>query len=148
MIESNISNVAAAAMRQDVRSVQDQREANKTAIAEQASSVPMASSGVEALDSPKVAIASQPAGVVTRLGEITEEVPLYEANRPAGTIIRPAIELAQGVREASTNIDANKQTDANKQVARERQDMNALEDRPMTTSRGNNPNVNDVEKLV
>lgn len=142
MIESNISNVAASAMRQDVRSVQDQREANKTALADQASSVPMASSGVEAADSPKVAVASQPAGIVTRLGEVTEQVPLYESNRPAGSIIRPAIELAQGVRQASTD------TDANKQVARERQDMNELEDRPVTTSRGNNPSVNDLEKLV
>ncbi len=142
MIESNISNVAASAMRQDVRSVQDQREANKTALADQASSVPMASSGVEAADSPKVAVASQPAGIVTRLGEVTEQVPLYESNRPAGSIIRPAIELAQGVRPTSTD------TDANKQVARERQDMNELEDRPVTTSRGNNPSVNDLEKLV
>lgn len=142
MIESNISNVAASAMRQDVRSVQDQREANKTALADQASSVPMASSGVEAADSPKVAVASQPAGIVTRLGEVTEQVPLYESNRPTGSIIRPAIELAQGVRPTSTD------TDANKQVARERQDMNELEDRPVTTSRGNNPSVNDLEKLV
>ena len=142
MIESNISNLAASAMRQDVRSVQDQREANKTALADQASSVPMASSGVEAADSPKVAVASQPAGIVTRLGEVTEQVPLYESNRPTGSIIRPAIELAQGVRPTSTD------TDANKQVARERQDMNELEDRPVTTSRGNNPSVNDLEKLV
>ncbi|HKM14451.1 MAG TPA: hypothetical protein VJY63_00805 [Marinospirillum sp.] len=143
MIESNISNVAAAAMRQDVRSVQGQREANKTTVADQASSIPMASSGVEAADSTTTAVASQPAGIVTRLGETTEQVPLYEANRPtAGSIIRPAIEVAQDVRQTPTDNQLNEQ------VALERKEVNEVEERPTMTTRGNDPSVNDVEKLV
>lgn len=144
MIESNINNVAAAATRQDVRSVQGQREANKTDLAEQASSNPMASSGVEAADASAAAVSSQPAGVVTRLGETTEQVPLYEANRPAGSIIRPAIELATATRQASSS-------DANEQVAQQGQSDDetlAAQNRPETASRGNDNSFNDMQKLV
>lgn len=145
MIESNISNLAATAMRQDVRSVQGQREASKTTVADQASSIPMASSGVEAADSATTAVASQPAGVVTRLGETTEQVPLYEANRPtAGNIIRPSIEIAENARPTSTETDRQ----LNEQVALERTALNELEERPTVTTRGNDPSINDVEKLV
>lgn len=102
MIETNISNLAAAATRQDVRSLQDQREGDSLEQAEQASSNPLAASGVEAAAAARVAVSSQPASVVTRLGETSEQVPLYEADRPAGTIIRPAIELAQTRLEAAS----------------------------------------------
>ncbi|NLW04358.1 MAG: hypothetical protein GX029_03910 [Pseudomonadaceae bacterium] len=145
MIESNINNVAAAATRQDVRSVQGQREANSKVVAEQASSNPMASSGVEAADAARTAVASQPAGIITRLGETTEQVPLYEANRPAGNIIRPAIEVAQGVREATT---ANNVTE---KVVQQRQDLDealVVQSRPEGASRGSDTSFNDMQKLV
>lgn len=107
MIESNISNVNAAAVRQDVRSLQEQREANVSAQAEQASSIPMASSGVEAANNLTTSVSAQPAGLVTRLGETTEEVPLYDASRPTGSIIRPAIELAQQATTQTQPITPN-----------------------------------------
>lgn len=145
MIESNISNVAAASTRQDVRSVQGQREANKSETAEQASSRPMAASGVEAAEAASVAVASQPAGVVTRLGETTEQVPLYEANRPTGSIIRPAIEIAQGNRETPTTSDVNEQ------VAKQRQDLEeqlVVQGRPAGATTNNDTSFNDLQKLV
>lgn len=145
MIESNISNVAAAATRQDVRSVQGQREANTAEVTEQASSNPLASSGVEAADATGVAVASQPAGVVTRLGETTEQVPLYEANRPTGSIIRPAIEVAAGARQTPTNNEINEQ------LAQERQEIKvnqADQERPANIARGNDPSIADLDDLT
>ena len=145
MIESNIKNVAAAATRQDVRSVQGQREGNAAEVAEQASSNPMAASGVEAADAARVAVASQPAGVVTRLGETTEQVPLYDANRPTGNIIRPAIEIAQGRGDVPTTKDINEQ------VAQEREELDeklTVQGRPSSVARGNDPSITDVDNLV
>jgi len=137
MIESNINNVAAAATRQDVRSVQGQREANRVEVAEQASSNPMASSGVEAANSTVAAVSSQPAGVVTRLGETTEQVPLYEANRPAGNIIRPAIELAEAASQTVNTVNAEEQ--AASQVAQEY---------PESKTPGKDTSFDDMQKLV
>lgn len=145
MIESNINNVAAAATRQDVRSVQGQREGNAAEVAEQASSNPMAASGVEAADAARVAVASQPAGVVTRLGETTEQVPLYDANRPTGNIIRPAIEIAQGRDEVPTTKEVNEQ------VAQQREELDeklTVQGRPSSVARGNDPSITDVDNLV
>lgn len=145
MIESNINNVAAAATRQDVRSVQGQREANAAQVAEQASSSPMASSGVEAADSSVSAVSSQPAGVVTRLGETTEQVPLYEASRPAGSIIRPAIEIAEG---ASQTVNTRKTSEA---VAQQPQGLNeaqADQIAPKSNAPGNDTSFTDMQKQV
>ncbi|GLR64316.1 hypothetical protein [Marinospirillum insulare] len=145
MIESNINNVAAAATRQDVRSVQGQREANTAEVTEQASSNPMASSGVETADSSVTAVSSQPAGVVTRLGETTEQVPLYEANRPTGSIIRPAIEVAENARQTPTTEDVNEQ------VAQQRQDLDetlVVQGRPSTVAASQDTSFNDMQKLV
>lgn len=145
MIESNINNIAAAATRQDVRSLQGQREGNAAEVAEQASSIPMAASGVEAADSPVAAVASQPAGVVTRLGETTEQVPLYEANRPAGSIIRPAIEIAENARQTPTTKDINEQ------VAQERQELDEtleVQARPANVASNQDSSFNDMQKLV
>jgi len=137
MIESNINNVAAAATRQDVRSVQSQREANTTEVAEQASSNPLASSGVEAADSSVTAVSSQPEGVVTRLGETTEQVPLYEANRPTGSIIRPAIELAEGVGQA-----------ANTENTEEQAAFLVTQEYPESKTPGQDTSFDDMLKLV
>lgn len=145
MIESNINNVAAAATRQDVRSVQGQREANTTEVAEQASSNPMASSGVETADSSVAAVSSQPAGVVTRLGETTEQVPLYEANRPAGSIIRPAIEIAEGAGQTASTRNTSEA------VAQQPQDVNltqAAQTAPKSSAPSNDTSFNDLQKLV
>jgi hypothetical protein len=116
MIESNVNNQASAALRQaqsqDMRSFQNVRANDEAAVAEQASSSPVSVAGAETA----AAVSSQPADVVTRLGETTEQVPLYESNRTAGTIIRPAIEVAQNTVSAA---------EVNAQVAREREDVAA-----------------------
>lgn len=114
MIESNVNNQTSAAMRQaqsqDMRSFQNIRANDEKAVEEQASSTPVSVAGADST----AAVSSQPADVVTRLGETTEQVPLYEPNRTAGTIIRPAIEVAQNA--ASVN-------ELGAQVAREREDV-------------------------
>lgn len=145
MIESNVNNVAAAATRQDARSVQGQREANTDLVADQASSNPMASSGVEAADAATPAVSSQPSGVVTRLGETTEQVPLYESNRPAGSIIRPAIEIAEGAREAASANDVNEPAVQQRQGLDETQ---ATQTSSESAIRGNDTSFNDMQKLV
>lgn len=147
MIESNINNVAASSIRQDVRSVQGQREANSKVVAEQASSNPMASSGVEAADAARTAVASQPAGIITRLGETTEQVPLYEANRPAGSIIRPAIEIAAGARQTPTISSS----EVSEQDAIERETLatsEAVQASAEGAVGGNDTSFNDLQKSV
>lgn len=142
MIESNVNNQTSAAMRQaqsqDMRSMQNIRASDENAVAEQASSSPVSVAGVDST----AAVASQPADVVTRLGETTEQVPLYEPNRSAGTIIRPAIEVAQNAVSAS-EVDA--------QVAREREDVaNAVKESTEGSSpaAGRDMSTDDVQNLV
>ncbi|MBE0506101.1 MAG: hypothetical protein IBX50_05185 [Marinospirillum sp.] len=114
MIESNVNNQTSAAMRQaqsqDMRSFQNIRANDENAVEEQASSSPVSVAGAEAA----AAVSTQPSDVVTRLGETTEQVPLYESNRTAGTIIRPAIEVAQNTASAA---------EVSTQAAREREDV-------------------------
>lgn len=142
MIESNVNNQTSAAMRQaqsqDMRSMQNIRASDENAVAEQASSSPVSVAGVDST----AAVASQPADVVTRLGETTEQVPLYEPNRSAGTIIRPAIEVAQNAVSAS-EVDA--------QVAREREDVaSAVKESTEGSSpaAGRDMSTDDVQNLV
>lgn len=115
MIESNVNNQTSAAMRQaqsqDMRSFQNIRANDENAVEEQASSSPVSVAGAEAA---AAAVSTQPSDVVTRLGETTEQVPLYEPNRTTGTIIRPAIEVAQNTASAA---------EVSAQVAREREDV-------------------------
>lgn len=150
MIDLSISNIAAAANRQDTRSLQVQREANTTQVEEQASSQPMAASGVEAAHNLEVSISSQPAGVVTRLGETTEQQPLYSSSRPTGTIIRPSIELAQNTlnaRPATENVST--ETPAPAANANERAaEATNVNEAPQTAQEAFNPNPEDLQKLI
>lgn len=144
MIDSSISNIAAAANRQDTRSLQVQREANTTQVAEQASSQPMAASGVEAASHQEVSVSSQPAGVVTRLGETTEQQPLYSSSRPTGTIIRPSIELAQNAMNAPTSTETPPAANASEQAA----EATSANEAPQTAQEAFNPNPEDLQKLI
>lgn len=160
MIESNVANQASAAMRQaqgqDARTEQTQQEANSEAVAEQASSQPVASSGVEANNN----LSTQPSDVVTRLGETPDEVPLYESARPSGSIIRPAIELAQNVEQtremaqqeaaqqaeqvvSERNEDENRMMERNADVQAERQASEGS-----SPAQGNDPTPDDVQNLA
>ncbi|SFC07762.1 hypothetical protein SAMN05660443_1458 [Marinospirillum celere] len=155
MIESNFGSQAAAVQRQaqgqDVRSQQAQQEANDNAVAEQASSQPVASSGAEAVNS----VSTQPSDVVTRLGETPDEVPLYESGRPNGSIIRPAIELAQNAEQIR---QADQQTE--QAVAQRNEDEDVVVERNAdeqaerqandsgSPARGNDPSPDDVQDMV
>lgn len=148
MIDSSISNLAAAANRQDTRSLQLQKEANDTQVSEQASSQPMAASGVEAANSSQVKVASQPSSVVTRLGETTEEQPLYSSNRPTGNIIRPSIEIAINASE----LAAGQQQQVNQQQAVSQQEeanfsQQQLEAAKASPTRNETPSTEDVHNL-
>ncbi|SFX10965.1 hypothetical protein [Marinospirillum alkaliphilum] len=152
MIESSVNNQASVALRQaqgqDMRSLQNQREVSESAVEEQASSRPMAASGVESSDSTAAAVSTQPSDVVTRLGETTEQVPLYEAARPAGTIIRPAIEVAQNA-VAAQQVPSEQQINEQVAQARQNEDQAASELRePATPARGRDPSPDDVQNLV
>jgi len=155
MIESNVGNQVSASMRQaqsqDSRSVQAQQEANDSAVAEQASSQPVASSGVEANNN----VSMQPSDVVTRLGETPDEVPLYESGRPNGSIIRPAIELAQNaeqVRESDQQAEqatAQRNEDEGRTVERNTDDQATRQaNEGASPARGNDPSPDDVQNLV
>ncbi len=156
MIESNFGSQTAAAQRQaqsqDVRTQQVQQEANEQAVEEQASSQPLASSGAETANN---SVASQPSSVVTRSGETPEEVPLYDSGRPNGSIIRPAIELAQNAEQARQASEQNEQA-----VTQRNQDEEAVVERNAeqqaerqandggSPARGNDPTPDDVQDLV
>jgi|GEM_PF-1807966 len=155
MIESNVGNQVSASMRQaqaqDARSEQALQETNAAAVAEQASSQPVASSGVEANNN----LSMQPSDVVTRLGETPEEVPLYESGRPNGSIVRPAIELAQNaeqVREANQQEEAaaaQRSEDENQAIERNADDQASRQaSESGSPARGNDPTPDDVQNLV
>ncbi|WP_404419530.1 hypothetical protein [Marinospirillum sp.] len=146
MIESNVGSQASASLRQaqgqDVRTQQAQQETNENAVAEQASSQPVASSGAEASNN----VSTQPSDVVTRLGETPDEVPLYESGRPNGSIIRPSIELAQNAEQAST---AANNEDESRTVERNTDDQAARQaNEGGSPARGNDPTPDDVQNLV
>ncbi|MDR9469242.1 hypothetical protein [Marinospirillum sp.] len=146
MIESNVGSQASASLRQaqgqDVRTQQAQQETNENAVAEQASSQPVASSGAEASNN----VSTQPSDVVTRLGETPDEVPLYESGRPNGSIIRPSIELAQNAEQAST---AANNEDESRTVERNTDDQAARQaNEGASPARGNDPSPDDVQNLV
>lgn len=150
MIESNVNNQVSSALRQaqaqDVRSLQNQQEDNDRIVADEASSRPVASSGVQASDNLAPSVSTQPSDVVTRLGETTEQVPLYEPNRTAGTIIRPAIELAQNAQELQQAAAAEAQQTV---IDRQSDSQAASESRePVTPARGRDPSPDDVQNLV
>lgn len=147
MIDSSLSNIAAAANRQDTRSLQAQRETNETQVAEQASSQPMAASGVEAENNLQVNVSSQPADVVTRLGETTEQQPLYESSRPAGTIIRPSIELAQNAQANAAEAQEVNQQQATARVEETNFTAQQLEAAKATPTRSEAPSTEDVHNL-
>ncbi|WP_416886022.1 hypothetical protein [Marinospirillum sp.] len=146
MIESNMNNQVSAALRQaqsqDVRSQQNIRARDDQAVEEAASSQPMAASNEGAAAAP---VSAQPSDVVTRLGETTEQVPLYESNRPAGSIIRPAIELAQQA------APVNQQAKESERVAQERQQTEQAVSEaaePANPAKGRDPSTDDVQNLV
>jgi|AntRauTorckE6833_2_1112554.scaffolds.fasta_scaffold68246_2 hypothetical protein len=148
MIESNVGSQASASLRQaqgqDVRTQQAQQEANASAVAEQASSQPVASSGAEAGNN----VSSQPSDVVTRLGETPDEVPLYESGRPNGSIIRPSIELAQNAENAE-QASAQRNADENRSVERNADDQAARQaNEGSSPARGNDPSPDDVQDMV
>lgn len=147
MIDSSISNVAAAANRQDTRSLQAQREANDTQVSEQASSQPMAASGVEAANNLDVKVASQPSSVVTRLGETTEEQPLYSSNRPTGSIIRPSIEVAINTNELAAQQEQINQQQAINKVEEDNFSQQQLDAAKATPTRSEAPSTEDVHNL-
>lgn len=155
MIESNVGSQASASLRQaqgqDVRSVQAQQEASESAVAEQASSQPVASSGAEAGNN----VSTQPADVVTRLGETPDEVPLYESGRPNGSIIRPAIELAQNadqVRQSdqqAEEIAAQRNEDESRSIERNADEQATRQaNEGASPARGNDPSPDDVQDMV
>ncbi|WP_114417896.1 hypothetical protein [Marinospirillum perlucidum] len=143
MIESNVGNQVSASMRQaqgqDTRTTQRQQEVNESAVAEQASSQPMAASGAEVKDS----VSTQPSDVVSRLGETQEEVPLYESNRPSGSIIRPSIELAQNAERPEA---AEEEASTESQAAEAPAASPASE--ASTPSPAQGPSTDDVQNLV
>ncbi len=146
MIESDVNNRMAVSLRQsqsqDIRSIQSQQEVSQS-VEEQASSRPVASSGVQAADTVAASVSTQPSDVVTRLGETSEQVPLYDANRPSGTIIRPAIEIAQNQQSVS-------QPDPDQQLAEQRMQAqmadNELQE-PGSPAQGRDPDPDDVQNM-
>lgn len=118
MIESSVNQVALQQKQANISDVsinlhnQEAKRVEKTA--EEASNNPVAQNGVQNSNLHSAAVASQPADVVTRLGESNESPNLYQpTHQQTGKIIRPEIQAREEeVRPPSTPVEADTQNNA------------------------------------
>lgn len=157
MLESSVNQVALAQRQSqgaDNQARQQEARRVESTVEEQASAAPVATSGVSSRDVQETSVASQPADVVTRLGETQENVSLYEPTKQTGTVIRPSISV-----EDAATYTQQRQTEAvevaddeDKAAAVREQDQVKIEEETnqaaATPSAPQRDWTNDIDQLV
>lgn len=115
MIESSVNQVALQQKQANISessvNLHNQEAKNLERTAEEASSNPVTQTGVQNSDLQSAPVSSQPADVVTRLGETKEYPSLYQpTHQTTGKVIRPEI-------QAAAEANARAQEAQNQQLA-------------------------------